>query len=283
MSTSLDFILLNIGYAKPNEMWNWYSVLSPFARVYYVKEGEARVRINGTLYELKENKLYLIPPFTQHDNECDGVFAHYYIHFYEKSTDKESIFDKYTFPVEVATTKLHLDLIERLLQINPERDLKDIDPERYDNPPTFSRFVANSVKQPIHTIIESEGILYQLIANFFAGATSKQSTKDIRIVKALEYIHRNTNNNITITELANIACVTEDHFIRIFKKCVNQTPIQYINQKKIESAQLLLISTNKPIRSIANELSIDNISYFNKLFKQHTNLSPSGYRGKYKE
>jgi AraC-like DNA-binding protein len=41
---------------------------------------------------------------------------------------------------------------------------------------------------------------------------------------------------------------------------------------------LLLLTTDMPVRDVAFELAIDNVSYFNRIFKQHTGTTPSGYR-----
>ncbi|MDR2057021.1 MAG: helix-turn-helix domain-containing protein [Dysgonamonadaceae bacterium] len=58
----------------------------------------------------------------------------------------------------------------------------------------------------------------------------------------------------------------------------SQTPIKYINAKKIEKVQLRLLTTGSSIRDIALDLSIDNISYFNQIFRQHTGVTPSEYK-----
>lgn len=78
--------------------------------------------------------------------------------------------------------------------------------------------------------------------------------------------------------MANIACISEDHFTRLFKKAMNYTPVRYINLKKIEKAQLLLLTTEMSIRDIAFDLSVDNISYFNRIFKEYTETTPSNYK-----
>jgi len=273
-----DFILLNVGYSELNANWNWKNIYSPFARIYYVKEGEARTKIEGNTYVLKPNHLYLTPPFTQHDDECDGYFSLYYIHFYEKALNQESIFDKYYFPVEVQSSSLDLLLTEKLLQSNPDRYLRQLDPKLYDNIPTFTQYIAYNNKMPLSSIIETQGILYQLMSNFMQYMEPKSTDKDIRISNALHYIHNNIDRNISISYLANMACITEDHFIRIFKKEMNCTPLKYINMKKIEKAQILLTTSDMSIQNIAIELSIDNISYFNRLFRQYINKTPTQYR-----
>lgn len=46
------------------------------------------------------------------------------------------------------------------------------------------------------------------------------------------------------------------------------TPLQYINQKKIEKAQLLLITEELAVKEIAFRLAFEDYSYFNRLFKK---------------
>lgn len=274
----IHLLLLNVGYLEMNANWNWKDVYSPFARIYYVTEGEAKIYMGNRTYTLKPNHLYLTPPFVLHTNECNSCFSHYYVHFYEKAIHKESIFDTYDFPVELDATGLDLQLMQRLLGINPNRQLKQLDPSLYDNMPTFSQYIADNNRMPPHSVIETQGILLQLISKFFEAAKIKSRHTDARVTTCLQYIHENTNKDISIKQLADIACLTEDHLIRIFKKEMNITPLKYIQTKKMEKAQLLLITTEMPVRDIALELSMDNTSYFNRMFKLYMGKTPTQYR-----
>lgn len=280
-SHNLDLILLNVGYSELNANWNWKEIYSPFARIYYIKGGCAKTHFNNKTYLLEPDHLYLTPPFTLHDDECDSHFSLFYIHFYEKVMNKESIFDIYDFPIGIKASALDLLLTERLLNINPDRHLRHFDPEMYDNMPTFSQYVADNNKMSAHSVLETQGILCQLISKFLATASVKSGNQDIRISKSLRYIHENTDKDISVTQLADMACITEDYYIRTFKKVMNTTPLKYINMKKIEKAQLLLLTTDMPIKDIAMELSIDNTSYFNRIFKQYTGKTPGEYRAVY--
>ncbi|MDR1417058.1 MAG: AraC family transcriptional regulator [Prevotellaceae bacterium] len=277
---NLNLRLLNVGFSELNANWNWKKVRSPFARMYYVKGGEARTHVGGKTYLLEPDHLYLMPPFTLHDDECSSYFSLYYTHFYEMAVNKESVFDKYDFPVTLEATPLDLLLTERLVQLNPESYLTQFDPELYDNAPTISQSIAQNSRMPAHVIVETQGILAQLIAKFLKPARAKAAHKDARINKSLQYIHENTGREISVSQLASASCLTEDHFIRIFKKEVRLTPLQYVNRKKIEKAQLLLLTTDLAVRDVAFELSMDNVSYFNRVFKQHTGTTPSSYRSK---
>lgn len=73
----------------------------------------------------------------------------------------------------------------------------------------------------------------------------------------------------------------KDHFIRLFKKELGTTPLQYINQKKIEKSQLLLITEEIAVKEIAFQLAFEDYSYFNRLFKKITGVTPQEYRRLY--
>ena len=106
---------------------------------------------------------------------------------------------------------------------------------------------------------------------------------DDRIQKVLSYIRKNIYKTIDIDSLAAISCLSKDHFIRLFKKEINNTPLQYINQKKIEKAQLILITDSMPVKNISYLLAYEDHSYFNRLFKKLTGVTPQQYRDRYKK
>ena len=63
---SLNLLVLNVGLAKHQGDWNWKDVCSPFTRIYYVKEGGARIHFRDKVCELTPGNLYIIPAYTMH-------------------------------------------------------------------------------------------------------------------------------------------------------------------------------------------------------------------------
>ena len=270
---NIHLILLNIGSSVHNGDWNWKGISSPFIRLFYVKEGYAKIKFSDYTQELRPSCLYLIPSFTLHGYECDAYFSHIYIHVYEK----QSILEELNFPLEIEANPSDLLLVNRLLEINQGRELKQFDPKIYDNPPMLLQNIAKEAHQPEYRVLETKGILLQLLSRFLQYATPKSEVADERIVKVLNFIRKNIDKQIKISQLSGICNLTEDHFIRLFKKEMQCTPIQYINQKKIEKAQLMLIVETIPIKDVAYSLSFENVSYFNRLFKQVTSYTPTQY------
>jgi AraC-like DNA-binding protein len=242
-----------------------------------VESGSAKVIMPDKSYLIKPGHLYLIPAFVTHSYENDSDFTLYYMHIY----DEQNIFDQLNFPFEVDSYEFDILLVKRLLELNPGRELMRSDPDSYDNFPTLIRNIAKNDRISFDSVIETKGILLQLFSRFLSKATYKQEITDKRILKVLRYIRENIDRNITIDELSALCYLTNDHFIRLFKKEMNYTPIQYINIKKIEKAQLMLVIGTKTIKDISYSLSFDNISYFYRLFKKITGIAPSKYKVNY--
>lgn len=274
-------LVLNVGLAVHNADWNWKNVNSPFTRLYYVTEGSAQIELPDGIYTLSPKHMYFIPAFTIHTNICKSNFVHYYLHIYEDHYSDNDWLDHWKFPVEIEATDLDLALFKRLCEINPHMTLQKSDPTTYDNIPTLMQNLIKNRQRAFCDKVESRGIVFQLLSRFFKQGQSKIEMEDNRIAKTVLYIRKHLNEAIELEKLAEISCLSKDHFIRLFKKELGTTPLQYINQKKIEKAQLLLITEELAVKEIAFQLAFDDYSYFNRLFKKTTGVTPQEYRRLY--
>lgn len=274
-------LVLNVGLAVHNADWNWKNVNSPFTRLYYVTEGSAQIELPDGIYTLSPKHMYFIPAFTIHTNICKSNFVHYYLHIYEDHYSDNDWLDHWKFPVEIEATDLDLALFKRLCEINPHMTLQKSDPTTYDNNPTLMQNLIKNRQRAFCDKVESRGIVFQLLSRFFKQGQSKIEMEDNRIAKTVLYICKHLNEAIELEKLAEISCLSKDHFIRLFKKELGTTPLQYINQKKIEKAQLLLITEELAVKEIAFQLAFEDYSYFNRLFKKITGVTPQEYRRLY--
>jgi AraC-like DNA-binding protein len=274
-------LVLNVGLAVHNADWNWKNVNSPFTRLYYVTEGSAQIELPDGIYTLSPKHMYFIPAFTIHTNICKSNFVHYYLHIYEDHYSDNDWLDHWKFPVEIEATDLDLALFKRLCEINPHMTLQKSDPTTYDNNPTLMQNLIKNRQRAFCDKVESRGIVFQLLSRFFKQGQSKIEMEDNRIAKTVLYIRKHLNEAIELEKLAEISCLSKDHFIRLFKKELGTTPLQYINQKKIEKAQFLLITEELAVKEIAFQLAFDDYSYFNRLFKKTTGVTPQEYRRLY--
>lgn len=101
---------------------------------------------------------------------------------------------------------------------------------------------------------------------------------DNPIYPAVRYIENNLNKQISVSELAGICALSESTLRRNFKTFVGMSPIDYINKLKINKAKQLLEFPEVTIASICEQLSFYDASYFYRLFKRHSGMTPVRYR-----
>lgn len=273
-----EFKVLHTGFAFHHSDWNFQNVCSPYTRIHFVKSGSARLHLHNKIYEMKPGYMYIVPAYINHGYECDDILELYYINFYQQPGQQLSLFDYYQFPAEVKAHSYDLQLIRRLVTINPGRELLQYDPRTLDNSIPSIRNIARLQQHPDASELETTGILQQLIARFLEKALFRNHQLDPRVKETLLYIANYIHQPIQIDTLAGICHLTKDHFIRLFRKEMRLTPVQFINRKKIEAAQLRILIGHESITGTAYSLGFENISYFNRLFKKETGMSPGAYK-----
>lgn len=269
--------MLNVGHAIHDADWNFKDITSPFTRIYYVTEGTATVTMGDKLHTLSPGNMYIIPAFTRHSDACDCRFCHYYVHIYEEVSASESLIDKYDFPFEIPGLPLDLTLFRALCDHNSTMALKAPDPRIYDNKTSLIDCVRLNRERPLWDRLESMGIICQLLGRFVKEATPKYDTNDSRIRDAIRLIDSG-GETPTVSGLAETVHMTPDHFIRLFKKEVGCTPTRFVIERKMMQAMLMLASEPMMIKEVAYTLGYDNLSYFTRLFRRHTGLTPRAYR-----
>ena len=106
-----------------------------------------------------------------------------------------------------------------------------------------------------------------------------QLTNDtyIRIVNAKLYIDENYHDAIDLDAVSKKAFISKFHFHRLFTQVYKKTPHQYITKKRIDKAKELL-SDNKPVTEVCNEVGFESIGSFSTLFKKEIGFAPTFYR-----
>jgi YesN/AraC family two-component response regulator len=98
------------------------------------------------------------------------------------------------------------------------------------------------------------------------------------IDRTLKYVALNYVGQITLTDVADYACVSVAYLCVGFKRYTGFTVIEYLNAYRVEVAKNMLVETNHLLEKIAFQVGINDVIYFNKVFKRFTGLSPGKYR-----
>lgn len=125
-------------------------------------------------------------------------------------------------------------------------------------------------------------IVYRLVRSIQKGTEGAGGSQllfgNFAIEKARQYMQENFSKRITVQKLAQTANLSVSHFERKFKTEVGCSPLQYLQQVRIEKAKVYLKQEEKRITDIAIQCGFSSASGFTYCFERYTGVKPSEYR-----
>ena len=98
------------------------------------------------------------------------------------------------------------------------------------------------------------------------------------IYQTTAYIKENLAEKLTLEDAAEHVSLSKSYFCRILKDELGYTFTEYVNHLRVERAKLYLRDNTMSIADIAYAVGFDDQSYFTRIFKKLTNVSPGQYR-----
>ncbi|GDX40537.1 AraC family transcriptional regulator [Armatimonadota bacterium] len=111
-----------------------------------------------------------------------------------------------------------------------------------------------------------------------ANPRSEQARLDGRVQEAMNYMCQHIAEDMSLEHLADISNLSVSRLAHLFRQQVGVTPLQFLEQQRLDRAAQLLEVTSRPIQSIAGEVGFDNPFYFSLRFKRHVGYCPRDYR-----
>jgi transcriptional regulator GlxA family with amidase domain len=115
----------------------------------------------------------------------------------------------------------------------------------------------------------------------FTIFTGQKLHSDEVIKKAQAYIESNLGEKISVEDLSSKFAVGRRNFDRRFIKATGNTPVEYLQRAKIESAKKAFETTRKTINEVMYDVGYSDVKAFREVFRKITGMSPLEYRGKY--
>lgn len=98
------------------------------------------------------------------------------------------------------------------------------------------------------------------------------------IVELRQYIDDHLSEHLDLAECSKITYLSISQTIRNFRAAYGVTPYEYLNQRRISTAKLLLTNSTMSIEEIAVQVGFPDRNYFSKYFKRKVGKSPSQFR-----
>lgn len=240
-----------------------------------VEKGSCTYQIDLQTYKIREGDVLLLPPEMLHGTG--------------EEPKEEFITDSFVFCLDMlesqrtdsCTTEFFVPLSKGILRFPVY--LPAADPMARLLGKSFEKIRQTYLEKPPGYELEIKAELFHLFFLLYRQAPYQQSDQEHTEITAklkvvLQFIQDHYQQGITVRELADLCHFSEYHFMRFFKRHMNMTSIEYLNQYRLEMASRQLAETNLSVTSIALESGFNNISYFNRVFKRKFGVTPMEYR-----
>lgn len=245
--------------------------------IIYIKKGKGIVSIDFTTYHVNEGDILIIVPGQLHGIEQEIgetmeyeniIFQLSMLTYRQGDTCTDDYFKPMLHHQIIPPSYIHpqLDFYKEVaLCLDRSDQLCDLRPAAYE--------------------ISVKSQLFQLFFILFSHASKQEAprknSKTLEKTKLiLKYIETNYTNKITIKEMAETCGFSQSHFMKFFKTTVGIPFTSYLNNYRLTMASRLLLSSSSSILEIAIETGFDNLSYFNRTFKQTFGMTPREFRNK---
>lgn len=246
--------------ASPTQFFTNFASREEFC-IQYTTRGKGDFFTNSRLYTIKPGTLWLIPKsqYYYYISNKDDPYEYYWIHF---SGDGAQRF------------------LEAL-------NLSETNPVIYDlhNPSIEHRFkklieISKSSEQNEHLILASlHRLFYEIETSYIKPdvTDSAQNERDFVVDNVISFIKDNYSKNITLQDLAKVACLNKVYLIKKFKLQTGFSPMQFLIQYRI-SQSCKLLHSNIPLQEVALLCGFHNFTNYLKRFKSFIGITPTQYR-----
>lgn len=262
---TLDYDIVYVGRQTFPLSWSYKAASNDYCRLWYVKQGEVRIGMNGNVYTAKEGEMLLLPygKGVHISNKGMETLEYISILFELKHDLFVNPFTLCKVPVEVQDVKpIYKQLMEEIVT---EYNHKQIGYQM-------------SAKAALHTILVQIARNHLALQPWSTDAIEAESETALKLLPLMEKLTGEPGMNHSSAALAKLLGVSEVHMRRLFKKHIGLSPQKYIAHYRINQSKSLLIDSDLTIQEIAFRLGFSDSNYFSKVFKQQIGRSPSEYR-----
>jgi AraC-like DNA-binding protein len=196
---------------------------------------------------------------------------------------KECVYECIVFNLSLLYKKSN-DVIRKYLRPIAHRNVSIFETPTKNTKDIINNIFAESSKQNDLYELKIHSLLYELFLNFYKENSVIYSEKPNnqkqfeKIGELLHWIDQNYTENINLSTLSGISGLNQKYLCRFFKEYTGRTPIDYINNLRIEAACYEMRHSGLSVTEAALECGFNSISYFTKAFKKYKNVTPTEYK-----
>ena len=253
---------------SPVIMTHWHEE----AELSLITKGSCIYQIDLVEYEVNEGDLLFIPPLLLHsirlngtDDFCSETYVFHVNFLGGNATD-------------ICSTRYLTPMINHELTL--PYHISSTHPVHHSLHECFIKMASLYTEQTFGYEIALNSVLLQALFLLLQYSTTESATisaSSDKLKNVLDYIDLHYAEPLTISELAELCYFSEYHFMRFFKKHMNMTCIQYINNVRLEKAVELFEHGETSILEVSLSVGFHNLSYFHRAFKAKYHMTPLSF------
>lgn len=263
----------NLDTHKQDELAHWHNSFE----LIEVVEGRFYCNVDGSEFLINKGNICIINR---------GRLHHIYTEDYNASMCRkktiifnpdyfikdQNIYEKYILPLLEKDAFAHIQFnIKKGIGLDINTLMKEIE--------------ALEDEKPIGYELEEYSLIYKVIRYLYLAYQSSKQTihtaydANVQIQRNMtSFIHEHFGSKIGLEDIAEAGQVSKSTCIRLFHKYTGKSPIDFLNNYRLQMSAEKLVTTSEQITEIAYACGFGQPSYFNRLFLKEYNMTPNQYR-----
>lgn len=254
--------LLQCDRTAIDRSWRSTGNRDSFWRLYVNNRDGASIRVGGQWHPLTADAVHLVPAWVRFDCRCRRRVDHLYVHFDPVGLPGSITRELFTGPIALPRDEAVDELAARCALAGD-----------------------GGVSAMLAGTCAAKALAFTAMARLAVRLTADQRRRlvqlpqaDRAIGPALRRIDGHYDQPLRVAALAELCCMSGDHFIRRFREAVGQTPGQYLAERRVAAAAERLLLTDESIEQIAERCGFPNRFHFSRVFARHMGTPPATYR-----
>ena len=272
----LSPVSLSLFYDNSEQFKQLYH-FHPGVEIIYVHQGTGRIIIERDIYEVKPGTLLFIRPFQPHFLQLDIKPGQPYVRSLIKyEPDYLNAFLK-PFP---ALHTFHNDL-----WLNPSANqIQQL--ESRERMESFLREAGERVEMHPPSVRKESIVLFiatllDYLLPLWQSANLPKNRKGAfspPVIEIMNWLDEHFAEEFHLDALAKAVHLSPNHVSHLFRKETGKTVVEYLTNRRLKEACLLLKTTTLPVQEIGERCGWPNFAYFCNVFKKNIGLTPKSYR-----
>lgn len=277
------FIIAGSALYRPGDMHGRRSNINIFDLI-FIEYGELYITDGESSYHLRENELIILKPDSTHysHKKVTEKTKFDWLHF--RSAGGYYYSDEFHLVKEERKSLSIYEDRKNTLTLPLYKKMTPLESSEFKT--TFSKLISANIDKYQQKEVHNQAILSPLqcqelflrILSFVQVFQPQRNSSELLGANIMEYILQNFHTQLTLESIADYFNFHPVHIIRCLKKEYGLTPNKAIVQIRIDNAKKLLITSDLSISKISETVGFSSSSYFNKVFREHTGMTPKEYR-----